>query len=80
MIEKIASRFKISLSDANAIIFGNNQSANALKKNLVYDARGIKIGVEQEIGAEVWKKKVNNRFHDRELVGAKGHMLILYPE
>jgi hypothetical protein len=34
VIEKIASRFKISLSDANAIIFGNNQSANALKKTL----------------------------------------------
>jgi hypothetical protein len=53
VIEKIASRFKISLSDAHAIIFGNNQSVNAFKKNLVYDARGIKIGVEQEIGAEV---------------------------
>jgi len=53
VIEKIASRFKISLSDVHAIIFGNNQSANALKKNLVYNARGIKIGVEQEIGAEV---------------------------
>lgn len=56
MIEKIASRFKISLSDACAIIFGDNQSANALIKNLVYHARRIKVGVEQEIGVGVWKK------------------------
>ncbi len=53
MIKKIANRFKIFLSDAHAIIFGNNQSANALQKNLVYDARGIKVGVEQEIGVGV---------------------------
>lgn len=53
MIEKIASRFKISLSDACAIIFGDNQSANALIKNLVYHVRRIKVGVEQEIGVGV---------------------------
>ncbi len=56
MIEKIVSRFKISLNDARAIIFGDNQSANALLKNLVYHARRIKDGVEQEIGVGVWKK------------------------
>jgi hypothetical protein len=37
------------LKDARAMIFG----ANALLKNIVYHARRIKVGMEQEIGVGV---------------------------